>query len=123
MRSFVEYYNNLEGQDFLDHFNARENIRRTLANFVITQINDEYNKCNFSNPNDLISVIMEDLRTPYYKHLFTNNNAISSGDLTNTALIKRIKADITAESIMTEFVKTDYPDDKHHDTKRKKHDR
>ncbi len=74
----------------LESFRKREEWRGLLVDIIINELaidGDEQEK------KDLKEIIMEDLRAPYYKHLFVNKKMISKEDLDNSALINAIVRD------------------------------
>lgn len=108
--SILLYYtdNNLKK---LKSFRKREKIREKIADAVIQKLlkispNIQYEK------EALKEIILEDLRAPYYRHFFKNNDNISTLDQENPALVNAIVTDqieeLKALNILTQYDLSQY---------------
>lgn len=76
----------------IDEFRQREAVRKELAEEIIKIIKPFGDYNDLEDHNDLINIIMEDLRAPYYENLF-NTYLNSKTEADKNELIKTICAD------------------------------
>lgn len=62
-------------------FREREKIRRQIAERVVQNLKESFGgDAEIVNPNDILKRIIKDLRGPYYKFYFSNQQEISAAD-------------------------------------------
>ncbi|MFA6303495.1 MAG: hypothetical protein WC627_10270 [Legionella sp.] len=82
----------MNDKQFYKDFETREQLRRDIAQKLINKFRDKQEQQELGCKIQLEDII-EDLTGPYYIHLFSNHQNISSEDLNNTALLEKLCAD------------------------------
>lgn len=94
--SIVEHYQHIYGETFLEKYSDRDTLRKQIAYQVMANI--DCSDCTH-NYEAIKHIIVEDLRGPYYRHLFSDQSKqlISNSDIDNSELLKVILTDVVEE--------------------------
>jgi hypothetical protein len=90
--AILTYYKKELGKDYLEKFCFREELRQALAENILAKLPIEV----ASYGKEIMQLIIEDLRSPYYSTFF-KNGFISADSLSNLDLHQAILADFRAE--------------------------
>lgn len=91
-QSMVDHVTRKDANAFKD-FERRERFRNRIAKYVLCRLDTSH----MTDTTQLKEIIAEDLRAPYYKHLFENKESISLDDCSNANLIDAIKDNLIKE--------------------------